>query len=288
MTQQLICGKQKISLETPVIMGIINLNPQSFSAKGRITEIDNLLNYAEEQVKAGAKILDLGAEPTNPFVEQVIAEKIEQEILLSAVEKIAKNIDCVTSVDTSKPQIMREAIKLGANFINDVRALIEPEAIEIIAENQVACSLMHMVFPYGKNYPVENLIGENCIEDITHFLSNRLDACLKKGIKKESIVIDPGIGSGNFGKNTVENLEIIKKIPELKKLGYPVLIGVSRKAFIGEITGAAESSRLPGSLAAAAIALLNGVDIIRAHDIAETMQIMQLINKYQSSYAQNG
>lgn len=282
MAQQLICGKQNISLETPTIMGIINLNPQSFSAKGRITEIDHLLNYAEEQVKAGAQILDLGAEPTNPFIEQNITEELEQAILLPAVEKIAKNIDCIISVDTSKPQIMREAIKLGANFINDVRALIEPGAIEIIAENQVACCLMHMVFPFGKNYPQPHGIGEDIIGDIVSFLKTRVDVCLKQGIKKESIVIDPGIGSGNFGKNTAQNLKILKEIPELKKIGYPVLIGVSRKAFIGEITAAPEAARLPASLAATVIALLNGANMIRTHDVAEIKQAVQLVEFYKN------
>ncbi len=266
--------KNKLELASPQVMAILNITPNSFSEVGRHASIDSALQHAAQAVKAGATIIDVGGEPTNPGVFPVVSLQQELDRVIPVVEAIAHEFPVTVSVDTSKPEVMQAAFEVGMGLINDVRALTEPGALEVVAKMDVPVCLMHMAYPYGG---MKALAG---MKDITttvkHFLKQRREACIAAGIKPENIIIDPGIGHGNFGKNLQQNLQLLNQLKEFKELQSPILVGVSRKTFIGELLNVPVDARLSGSLAAAVLAVANGASIIRAHDVRETVEAIKV------------
>jgi dihydropteroate synthase len=272
------CRGKKLDLSCPQVMGILNITPNSFSTVGRFLSRDDALKHADNMVQFGAAIIDIGGEPTNPGVHPVVSLQEELDRVLPIVEALAHNIPVPISIDTSKPEVMREAMALGAGFINDVRALQDPDTLKIIAETGTPVCLMHMAFPAGKSSAQANWLStdEDVVQHIKHYLSSRVDACMAAGIFRDKIVIDPGIGGGNFGKNLEQNLQILARLDEFKTLELPILVGVSRKLFIGELLNIPVEERLSGSLAAAVMSVVNGASIIRAHDVKETVQAVKM------------
>lgn len=263
---------------TPVqIMGVINITADSFAEIGRIQQVDLVLQYAHKLIAEGASIIDIGAEPTNPSLLKAISLQEELDCLMPVLDRLSSEIEVPISIDTSKPQVMREAIKQGVKIINDVRAFREEGALAVVANTDVKICLMHMSFPFGKP---SDLVTENFEPDVMtvvkNFLQERIHACEAAGIARERIIIDPGIGFGSFGKSTQDNLKLLNQLSELKSLKLPILIGVSRKTFIGEILKQSVPERLIGSLAAGVIAVYNGATIIRTHDVKETLEAIQI------------
>lgn len=272
---QLAHGRQLL-LDKPHIMGLINLAPDSFSAKTRFDNVDMAVEYASQIVAEGATIIDLGAEPTNPALEPFTSEDIELERLLPVLEKILKQTDALISIDTSKPRVMQACIEMGAHIINDVRGLRMPGAIETAAKLNAGICIMHMRYPDGVPKAGLTFDQPNWLTEIKTFLSERIAACLSQGIQSQQLMIDPGIGYGSFGKSTAQNCQLLQNLAMFQDLGYPLLIGASRKTFIGDILQVSEDNRVSGSLAAAVIAALQGAHIIRVHDVEETMRAVTI------------
>lgn len=257
-------------------MGILNITPNSFAATGRFLDLAAAVAYGRQMYEDGAAIIDVGGEATNPGVHPVVSLQQELDRILPVVEQLARELPIPISVDTSKPEVMRQAIQCGAGLINDVRALEHPQALEIIAATPAAICLMHMSYPNGKPQDASDRLGADPIKIIKDYLQQRVAACLQAGIKSERIVVDPGIGHGNFGKNLRQNIQLIQGLAELKTLNLPLLVGLSRKTFIGEILELPEEERLYGSLAAAVMAVNNGAAIIRCHDVRATVEALKV------------
>lgn len=272
---RLDCGGKLLDLSQPRVMGILNITPDSYCAIGRYTSVDAAVTYAQQMVAEGAAIIDVGGEPTNPGVNPVISLQQELDRVIPVIEALADNIDVPISVDTSKPQVMQEAIAHGARFINDVRGLSNPGALRVVAEANVAVCLMHMAFPLGNPDPAWHA-GDDVAVTVKEFLQARIDACIAAGIARERIVIDPGIGGGSFGKNVAQNLQLLANLNILKTCHVPILVGVSRKMFIGELLDLPVEQRLSGSLAATVMAVNQGANIIRAHDVKATVEAVKV------------
>jgi dihydropteroate synthase len=270
-------------IDRPLVMGIINLHGSSQSSIGRYPELDKALSYAERLYQEGADILDLGAEPTNPSFNEVISTQQELDAILSLLEKL-KGFPIPISIDTSSPQVMKEAVALGAGFINDVRALQVEGALEVVAHLNIPVCLMHMAFPFSANKQREEAhYPLGLIKTIQDFLNNRINACLSAGISQQNICIDPGFGHGYFGKNLQQNLMLLQQLESFVDMGYPVMVGMSRKTFIGELLDAPFEQRLAGGLAAATLAAYKGAKIIRSHDVKETCDVVKLTHALRES-----
>ncbi|MCW8877976.1 MAG: dihydropteroate synthase [Kangiellaceae bacterium] len=244
-------------------MGVLNVTPDSFSDGSQYNQQDKALARAQQMIAEGADIIDIGGESTRPGAKDVSVEE-ELERVVPLVESI-RSLDCKISVDTSKPEVMKAALKAGAHMINDVRALSEPGAMEVVGEFQVPVCLMHM---QGQPRTMQaDPKYQDVINDVKTFLSQRIIACEKFGITKDLICIDPGFG---FGKTLQHNLLLLTELDEFNSLDVPVLAGLSRKSMLGQITGRDVDERLAASLAVALIALQKGAKIIRVHDVKET------------------
>lgn len=261
----------------PKVMGILNVTPDSFAQVGRTQNIDEALNHVAKMIDAGVDIVDIGAEPTNPTVHPVVSLQEEMDRLLPILEALRQEFDVPLSIDTSKPEIMRLAIQSGVSLINDVRALRVPGALDVIAKSDVAVCLMHMAYPDGNVPAVSPYANKDIVPIVKNFLAERLAVCAEHNIARERIILDPGIGSVNFGKNCRENLTLLARLDEIKALGLPVLVGVSRKAFIGEILNRPAEGRLYGTIAANLMAALHGADIIRVHDVLENIEALKVM-----------
>jgi dihydropteroate synthase len=267
---QLLCGDKTLDLTQPCVMGVLNVTPDSFSDGGRYFDAGRAIEHALRMVEQGAAILDIGGESTRPGAGAVETDD-ELRRVLPVVRAIAIKVSVPVSVDTSKPEVMRAAVEEGATMINDVRALQTPAALGTVASTRAAVCLMHM-----KGEPRTMQIEpryDDVVQEVREFLSRRLDDCVRGGIRRERIVIDPGFG---FGKTLQHNLELLNGLPRLTDLGVPVLAGLSRKAMLGTILGKPADQRLHGSLALATVAVLNGARIIRAHDVAETVDVVKV------------
>ncbi|BCO19317.1 dihydropteroate synthase [Alteromonas sp. McT4-15] len=264
-------GNHFISLSQPHVMGILNVTPDSFSDGGKHASVEKALKRALEMVEQGATFIDIGGESTRPGAPDVSLQE-ELDRTIPVIEAVARNSDCVISIDTSKAQVMTEAVKAGAGLINDVRALQEPNALEAAANAKVPVCLMHM---QGQPRTMQNNPSYNdVVADVSAFLSERVKACEAKGIVKERVLLDPGYG---FGKSLEHNYALVKHLPEIMELGYPVLVGMSRKSMIGNLLNRKVDERLAGSISLATIVAQMGAHIIRVHDVAETADAVNIV-----------
>jgi dihydropteroate synthase len=265
------CGRHRIDLARPVVMGILNVTPDSFSDGGRFLEPAAALERALQLVEEGASIVDVGGESTRPGAKPVATDE-ELRRVLPVFERLAASLPVPLSVDTRKPEVMRAALAAGASLVNDVSALAAPGALEAVAASDAAVCLMHMQGEPGSMQAAPRY--DDVIAEVRAFLSGRAAACARAGIGRERLVVDPGFG---FGKTLEHNLALLAGLPELAADGLPVLAGLSRKRMIGALTGRAEGERLAGSLAAAAVAAINGARIIRAHDVRATVDALAVL-----------
>ncbi len=256
--------------DRPMVMGILNVTPDSFSDGGRFNESDLALAHVEQMVKEGVDIIDIGGESTRPGAASV-SEQDEVGRVVPLVEAIRARFDVPISVDTSKPAVMRAAVDAGANMLNDVRALREDGALEAAAELGVPVCLMHML---GEPRSMQrDPQYDDVVEDVLQFLADRVNVCQAAGIARDKLLVDPGFG---FGKNLTHNLTLLRGLDRFKLLGLPVLVGLSRKSMIGAVLDKPVDERLYGSLAAASLALWQGASVIRVHDVAATKEVLML------------
>lgn len=260
-------------------MGVINLTPDSFSDGSQLqmegsnvfqVDIGKALARAETMVGEGAVFIDVGGESTRPGAEPVSLQE-ELDRVIPVIEVIRRNLDVCISVDTSSPQVMMEAIKAGAELVNDVRALSHPQAIAIIEQSNVAVCLMHMQGEPGSMQ--KSISYENVVEEVFAFLNERVQFCLQQGIDTRRLIIDPGFG---FGKTLQHNYQLLKNLPRFTELHLPVLVGISRKSMIGAVIDRPTEQRLAGSVAATSYALLGGANVIRTHDVAATIDAIRV------------
>ena len=264
------CGHHTLDLSRPVVMGVLNVTPDSFSDGGRFLEPAAAVERALRMVEEGAGIVDIGGESTRPGA---IPVPVEEELarVLPVLERLAGALPVPVSVDSSKPEVMRQAIAAGVGMINDVNALRAPGAVEILARSRVAACLMHM---QGEPRSMQQAPSYgDVVAEVRAFLGERVQACRDAGVGGDRIAIDPGFG---FGKSLEHNLELLGSLDRLAAEGLPVLVGLSRKSMIGQLTGRAADARLPGSVALAAIAVTYGASIVRAHDVAATVDAVRI------------
>lgn len=273
---ELIAGTKRLSLASPVVMGILNVTPDSFSDGGKFSSFELACQHADDMVAQGALIIDIGGESTRPGAADVTVED-ELARVIPLVEYVAKHHDVWISVDTSKPEVMRQAVNAGAHLINDVRALLEPGALETAAQLNVPICLMHMQgAPRSMQTAPEY---QDVVADVTEFLCERIQACIDAGIPRELLLIDPGFG---FGKTLEHNYELLAKLDRFEQFELPILIGLSRKSMIGNLLARPTSERLAGSLAGAMIAAQKGAHIIRVHDVPETVDMLKVLQATQA------
>jgi len=264
------------------IMGILNVTPDSFSDGGEFFSVERAVNHAIEMEKEGADIIDIGGESTRPGAANVHMN-VEKNRVLPVIEQLVGKLHIPISIDTYKAEVAEKALDIGASMVNDVTALKGDKNLsDILIEYDVPVCLMHM-----KGNPRDMQVNpeyDDVVREIYEFLKERTEYALFCGIKKGNIIVDPGIGFGKrTGRGIEDNCIILKRLSELKALGYPILVGTSRKTFIGNVCGGNKplpvNERLEGSLAAACVAILNGADIIRVHDVKETRRCVDLIDR---------
>jgi dihydropteroate synthase len=264
-----ICGKFQLDLTSPKVMGIVNVTPDSFSDGGQFSSTEKAIAHAHHLVAQGADILDVGGESTRPGATPVPLDE-ELSRVIPVIEGLA-GIGVPLSIDTYKPEVMRAAILAGVDIVNDVCALQEPQALEIVAASDVGVCLMHM-----QGRP-QNMQQDPQYQDVVHevydFLKSRLAAAEQVGIAKSRITLDPGFG---FGKRTAHNLALLEGLSKLQKLGAPLLIGLSRKSVLGQVAGADVNERLYASVAASVIAVMKGANIVRVHDVKATVEALKV------------
>lgn len=263
-------GSQTLSLDRPLVMGVLNVTPDSFSDGGKFFATDAAIRQAERMFAAGAAIVDVGGESSRPGAGQ-ISEDEELDRVIPVIEIISDGTDIAVSIDTSKPGVMRAAVNAGASMINDVYALRQDGAVEAASELGVAVCLMHMQGEPGTMQ--ENPGYQDIPGDILDFLSKRITACRDAGIDDEKIVIDPGFG---FGKTHEHNVRLLASLDRFQELGMPLLVGLSRKSTLGALTGKDVEERLPAGIAAAILAVERGAHIVRTHDVDETIDALKI------------
>jgi dihydropteroate synthase len=266
---KLICRNHVLDLTQPVVMGIVNVTPDSFSDGGKFFVRDQAIAHARQMIAQGAAIIDIGGESTRPGAS---ATTLQQELdrVMPVLEILARE-GAIVSVDTQKTEVMREAIRLGAAMINDVNALQAPGAIEACAESNVAVCLMHKQGAPGTMQQAPQY--QDVVAEVSDFLQARARACEAAGMAHERIVIDAGFG---FGKTVEHNFSLLRELNTLAQCGFPVLAGFSRKSSLGAVTGRPVEERLAASLAAALIAAQKGAKILRVHDVKETVDMLKV------------
>ena len=274
---RLPCGSRVLDLAHTHVMGILNVTPDSFSDGGRFSQLDVALRHAEAMVAAGATIIDVGGESTRPGA-RAVSPLEEMERVAPIVERIHRELDVIISVDTSTPAVMRETARLGAGLINDVRSLQRDGALDAAAATGLPVCLMHMLGEPGTMQDAPHY--DNLVDEVTEFLAERIAQCAVAGIAPERIILDPGFG---FAKTLQHNLSLFKHMESLHALGRPLLVGVSRKSMIGMALNRPVGERLYGGLALAALAVAKGARILRVHDVAETVDVVRMIEAVESA-----
>jgi dihydropteroate synthase len=259
-----------LAFDVPAVMGILNVTPDSFSDGGRFAGRDAALRQAEAMARDGAAIIDVGGESTRPGAADV-PEQEELDRVLPVIEAVVAAVDTAVSVDTSKPGVMRAAVGAGAAMVNDIRALREEGALQAAAELQCPVCLMHMLGE-PRTMQQEPEYGD-VVAEVTEFLAQRVSACVAAGLADDRIIVDPGFG---FGKTPRHNIELLSNLRQLQSIGRPILAGLSRKSTLGELTGRDVGERLPASIAAAVIAVMQGAAIVRVHDVGETVDALRV------------
>lgn len=259
-----------LDLSRPNIMGILNFTPDSFSDSGQFFTLDKALFQIEKMVQDGADIIDIGGESTRPNAAIVSLDE-ELERVIPLIDAARQRFDCLISVDSSKAEVFRQAAAAGADILNDIRALQEPDALDTAAALGLPVCLMHMQgTPQTMQQQPEY---DDVLEEVSDFLNQRIFACLTAGIPKQHIMLDVGFG---FGKTVQHNYQLLKHLNLFAQSGYPVLAGLSRKSMIGSVLGKPVEQRVIGSVAGALLAVQNGAKILRVHDVAETADALKI------------
>lgn len=264
------CGDKTLDLSRPIVMGVLNVTPDSFSDGGRFLPVEVAVAHGLRLVEEGAAIIDIGGESTRPGAAPVSVEE-ELRRVLPVVERLRQATQAVISIDTSKPEVIREAAAAGAGLINDVRALTEPGALEAAAASGAAICVMHMQGDPRTMQRAPSYV--DVVKEVKAFLDEHVQRCRAAGVSSDRIVVDPGFG---FGKNLEHNLELLRRLRDLQGES-PLLVGLSRKSMVGTLTGRSAGERVHGSVALAVIASINGARIVRAHDVAATVDALKIV-----------
>lgn len=262
---------QTLSLATPQVMGILNVTPDSFSDGGTHNTPAKALEHARKMIAEGATIIDIGGESTRPGAAEVSPEQ-EAERVIPVVAAIARESDVWISVDTSKALVIREAANAGAHILNDIRSFSEPGALQAAAQSGLPVCVMHK---QGEPRTMQQAPHyQNVVREVYTYLEAQVARCVAAGIEKNHIILDPGFG---FGKTLAHNYQLLDKLDLFHNLGLPVLAGMSRKSMIGQLMDIPPDERVAGSVACAVIAAMKGAQIIRVHDVKETVQAMKVV-----------
>ena len=265
------CGKYKLALDRPLVMGIVNVTPDSFSDGGSHSTTDDAISHALRLIEDGADILDVGGESTRPGAA-LVSEQEELDRVLPLIEGL-RGVAVPISIDTYKPGVMRAALDAGASMVNDVNALQAEGALQVVARGDAAVCLMHK---QGMPQTMQQRpLYQDVLAEVKTFLRHRIAAIETAGISRERIVIDPGFG---FGKTVEHNLALLRGLGMLSELGVPILAGLSRKSVLGAISGREVNERVAASVAAALIAVQRGASIVRVHDVRETVDALKIWN----------
>ncbi|WP_099073995.1 dihydropteroate synthase [Proteus alimentorum] len=271
----------ELNLSTPQVMGILNVTPDSFSDGGTHNSLNDAVDHAAKLIAEGASIIDIGGESTRPGASDVSIDE-ELQRVVPVVEAIRQRFDVWISVDTSKAQVITESANVGASIINDIRSLHEPGALEAAAKTGLPVCIMHMqgdpkTMQQSPHY-------ENVMMDVDRFLQENIQRCVDAGIEKNQIILDPGFG---FGKNLAHNYQLLAHLSELHHFGLPILAGMSRKSMVGQLLNVPPQERVAGSVACAVIAAMQGAQIIRVHDVKETVDAMKVVQATLSAKENN-
>ncbi|MEB8293522.1 dihydropteroate synthase [Klebsiella michiganensis] len=268
---KLVAQGSTLDLSHPHVMGILNVTPDSFSDGGTHNTLVEAVKHANLMINAGATIIDIGGESTRPGAADVSVEE-ELARVIPTVEAIARRFEVWISVDTSKPEVIRESARVGAHIINDIRSLTEPGALEAAAETGLPVCLMHM---QGQPKTMQDAPKyADVFADVERFFIEHIVRCERAGIAKDKLLLDPGFG---FGKNLSHNYELLARLGEFHHFGLPLLVGMSRKSMVGQLLNVGPTERLNGSLACAVIAAMQGAQIIRVHDVKETVEALRVV-----------
>ncbi|WP_413728889.1 dihydropteroate synthase [Sodalis sp. RH22] len=268
---QLQLGQRVLDLGSPQVMGILNVTPDSFSDGGKYRRLDAALAHAQAMVAAGATLIDIGGESTRPGAAPV-SDQEEADRVLPVVSALAQRLDVAISVDTSRALVMRESAAAGAHLINDIRALRDPGALEAARDSGLPVCLMHM---QGEPRSMQQAPHyDDVLTEVDRFFAGRIADCVAAGIPKNKLLLDPGFG---FGKDLAHNYRLLARVGDYHHFGLPLLVGMSRKSMIGQLTQAPAEQRVIGSVACAVIAAMQGAQIIRVHDVKATVEAMQIV-----------
>jgi len=269
---------KQLELDRPHVMGILNTTPDSFSDGGSYTTLETAMERAEKMIAAGVSIIDIGGESTRPGAPEVTLEDELQRVIPIVAAIRAKFPQVWISVDTSKAEVMRQSVAAGADLINDIRSLTEPGALQVAAEANVPVCIMHM-----KGQPKtmqQDPQYDDLMQEVEQFLIERMAACEAAGIQRDNIILDPGFG---FGKSVEHNYHLLANLEQFHRFGLPILAGMSRKSMIFKLLDKKPAQCVVGSVTCASIAALKGAQIIRVHDVDETLEAMTIINAMNSN-----
>ena len=271
-------NNKSLDLSTPQVMGILNVTPDSFSDGGKYNSLENAMIQVEKMINAGVSIIDIGGESTRPGAPDVALEE-ELSRVIPVIKAIRERFDVWISIDTSKAEVMRQAIEAGADIINDVRALQEPGALEVAAESGLPVCLMHM---QGQPRTMQaNPHYDDLLKEVGEFLQERVQACEAKGMKKSQLILDPGFG---FGKTLEHNYHMLAHLEQFHQFGLPLLAGMSRKSMLFKLLDKAPAECVAASVSCATIAAMKGAQIIRVHDFEQTLDAVKMVSMVQSNH----
>ncbi|CNK62291.1 dihydropteroate synthase [Yersinia frederiksenii] len=268
---KLMARDRVLDLTHPQVMGILNVTPDSFSDGGHHNNLDKALQHAQLMLSEGATLIDIGGESTRPGAAEV-SEQEELDRVVPVVEALAKRFDVWLSVDTSKAAVITESARAGAHLINDIRSLQEPGALDAAVKAGLPVCLMHM---QGQPQSMQQSPHyDDLMADVNQFFEHHIERCVAAGIAKSKLLLDPGFG---FGKNLAHNYQLLARLAELHHFGLPLLVGMSRKSMVGQLLNVPPKQRVIGSVACAVIAAMQGAQIVRVHDVKDTVEAMRIV-----------